>query len=91
MSKYSWPGNLRELRNVLEREVVLAGTAKGGLTLNPGPPVGTIEIPRSLAEMEREQIQRALAFTRGHQGRAAEVLGISRKSLWEKRRRYELP
>jgi len=91
MTKYSWPGNLRELRNVLEREVVLAGTAKGSPTLNPGPPVGSIEVPRSLVEMEREQIQRALAFTRGHQGRAAEVLGISRKALWEKRKRYELP
>ncbi len=100
MTKYSWPGNLRELRNLLEREVVLAGpsgidgiggTSRGGVTMNPGPPVGSIEIPRSLVEMEREQIQRALAFTRGHQGKAAEILGISRKALWEKRKRYGLP
>ena len=61
------------------------------LTLDPRPPAGSSEIPLSLAEMEREQIERALAFTRGHQGRAAEVLGISRKALWEKRRRYKLP
>jgi DNA-binding NtrC family response regulator len=93
MDKYSWPGNLRELRNVLEREVVLAGgrTAARGSTLDPQPPAGSTEIPRSLAEMEREQIERALAFTRGHQGQAAEILGISRKALWEKRKRYKLP
>jgi DNA-binding NtrC family response regulator len=91
MSKYSWPGNLRELRNVLEREVVLARAGDRGHELDPRPPLGSVEIPRSLVDMEREQIQRALAFTRGHQGRAAEILGISRKSLWEKRKRYGLP
>ena len=46
---------------------------------------------RSLAETEREEIIKALKHTRGHQGRAAEILGISRKSLWEKRKRYGLP
>lgn len=92
MSKYSWPGNLRELRNVLEREVVLAVTsASQPAVLDPRPPVGAADVPRSLVEMEREQIQVALAFTRGHQGRAAEILGISRKALWEKRKRYQLP
>jgi len=88
MSKYSWPGNLREVRNVLERELVLEREAR---ELNPKPPSSALEEPKSLLEMEREQIQRALAFTRGHQGRAAEILGISRKALWEKRRRHDLP
>ena len=92
MSDYSWPGNLRELRNVLEREVVLAGAGEDSpAMLDPSPPVGAPRAPRSLAEMEREHIQRALAFARGHQGRAAAILGISRKSLWEKRKRYGLP
>ncbi len=91
MPRYSWPGNLRELRNVLEREVVLAGAETGPRELDPRPPSGSVEVPRSLAEMEREEILRALAFTRGHQGKAAEILGISRKALWEKRKRYELP
>ena len=45
---------------------------------------------RSL-EVEKEQIRNALAYTRGHQGHAAELLGISRKALWEKRRRYGIP
>lgn len=88
MAEYSWPGNLRELRNVLERELVLD---RGAKQLDPDPPRGAEEIPRPLAEMEKEQIQKALAYTRGHQGRAAELLGISRKALWEKRKRYQLP
>ena len=91
MTDYSWPGNLRELRNVLERQVVLSETGSGGDKLDPRPPAGSVEVPRSLAETEREQLERALAFTRGHQGKAAEILGISRKALWEKRKRYQLP
>jgi transcriptional regulator of acetoin/glycerol metabolism len=87
MAEYSWPGNLRELKNVLERAVILQG---GGALDPPGPSEGHGG-PESLAEVEKRQIIRALAHTRGHQGRAAEVLGISRKTLWEKRRRYGIP
>ena len=47
--------------------------------------------PQLLAEVEAEAIRRALAHTRGRQGKAAELLGISRKTLWEKRRRYGIP
>ena len=36
-------------------------------------------------------LDRALAYTRGHQGQAADLLGISRKALWEKRKRYGIP
>jgi len=88
MAEHAWPGNLRELRNVLERALVLgAGTA-----LDPAPPAELAGArPRSLAEVEREEIVKALAHTRGHQGKAAELLGISRKALWEKRKRYGIP
>jgi DNA-binding NtrC family response regulator len=41
--------------------------------------------------MEMDAIRKALAYTRGHQGRAADLLGISRKALWEKRKRYGIP
>lgn len=85
---HSWPGNLRQLRNVLERELVLK--AEG--PLDPEPPGEAAEArPRPLVEVESGEIRRALAYTRGHQGRAAALLGISRKSLWEKRRRYGIP
>ncbi|HEX2224004.1 MAG TPA: sigma 54-interacting transcriptional regulator [Thermoanaerobaculia bacterium] len=88
MRDYSWPGNLRQLRNVLERGLIL--TEEG--PLDPPPPEGGAEgRPRPLLEVEKEMIRNALAYTRGHQGRAAELLGISRKALWEKRRRYGIP
>ena len=85
MQEHSWPGNLRELRNVLERAMVLAGD--GPLDPPPPPDVAGAR-PRPLLEVEREEILKALAYTRGHQGRAAALLGISRKALWEKRKRF---
>jgi DNA-binding NtrC family response regulator len=93
---YSWPGNLRELRNLLERTLVLAtrasGTPGGHAPLDPSPPREALESrPRPLVEIEQEAIRRALAYTRGNQREAAELLGISRKALWEKRKRYGIP
>lgn len=88
MLEHPWHGNLRQLRNVLERGVILAGDS----TIDPPPPEGSTEgRPRPLLEVEQELIRNALAYTRGHQGRAADLLGISRKSLWEKRKRYGIP
>jgi len=85
---YDWPGNLRQLRNVLERALVAGASA----TVDPPRPSAERDGgARSLAEVEIVAIRLALAEARGHQGRAAEILGISRKNLWEKRRRYELP
>jgi DNA-binding NtrC family response regulator len=88
MLEHSWPGNLRQLRNTLERGLILA---EGG-PVDPPRPEGLLETrPRPLLEVEKEQIKNALAYTRGQQGRAADLLGISRKALWEKRRRYGIP
>lgn len=88
MLDYPWPGNLRQVRNVLERALVEAPRAT---VLDPAPPRDLAGRPRSLAEVEKEQIEAALAYTRGHQGRAADLLGISRKTLWEKRKKYDMP
>lgn len=91
MLDHPWPGNLRQLRNALERGLILAGLA-GDTPIDPPPPEGTPEgRPRPLLEVEKEMIRNALAYTRGHQGQAAELLGISRKALWEKRKRYGIP
>ena len=88
MADYPWPGNLTQLRNLLERELVLADDD----LLSPEPPAGLPGAgPRTLREVEIDHILRTLAHTRGHQGRAAELLGISRKALWEKRKRYGIP
>ena len=88
MLEHAWPGNLRELRNVLERALLAAE----GPLLDPPPPAGLLaERPRPLRDVERDEIRRALAWTRGRQGRAAALLGISRKALWEKRKRFGIP
>ena len=88
MLEHPWPGNLRQVRNVLERGLILTDDGP----LDPPPPEGATEArPRPLLEVEKELIRNALAYTRGHQGRAAELLGISRKALWEKRKRYGSP
>lgn len=89
MQRYAWPGNLRQLRNVLERALV---RSPGEGLIEPEPPRDArAPRPVTLAELEKQHILDTLAHTRGHQGRAAELLGISRKALWEKRRRYDLP
>ncbi|MGD2115904.1 MAG: sigma 54-interacting transcriptional regulator [Acidobacteriota bacterium] len=86
--RHPWPGNLRQLKNVLERALILA---RGDGPIAPEPPAGAGAPPRPLDRVEAEEIRRALAYTRGHQGRAAELLGISRKALWAKRKRHGLP
>jgi DNA-binding NtrC family response regulator len=83
-----WPGNLRQLRNLLEREMLLR---PGASSLAPVPPTDLEGRPRSLAEAEEALIRQALAYTHGRQQGAADLLGISRKTLWEKRKRYGLP
>jgi two-component system response regulator HydG len=104
MEAYSWPGNLRELRNSLER-AMLDGEALSSGCLRPTAPKGLVfgartgdgggagggSAPPNLSQVEAEAIRAALRHTRGHQGRAAEILGISRKSLWERRRRLGIP
>ncbi|MGE5653290.1 MAG: sigma 54-interacting transcriptional regulator [Bacillota bacterium] len=91
--RYPWPGNIRELRNFVERMVVLA---RGGvvdeeemLSLLPShaPTMQepTIEAPR-LGDWEDAAIEDALRRAGGNQTRAAEILGISRTTLWRKRR-----
>jgi len=88
MVRHPWPGNLRQVRNALERALVLA---EGDGPLQPAPPAGGEKRPRSLQEVEAEEIRRALAYTRGRQAEAARLLGISRKALWAKRKRYGIP
>jgi DNA-binding NtrC family response regulator len=88
LPEHDWPGNLRQLRNLLERELLRSSAHR----LDPEPPRLAAEArPQSLEEAERGALLAALAWTRGHQGRAAELLGISRKGLWEKRRRLGIP
>ncbi len=89
LMRHDWPGNIRELRNRLERASVLARTDM----LEPGDifPEAALDgfTPQTLADARRqaeaEQIERALALSRGRVGEAAERLGVSRTTLWKRR------
>jgi two-component system response regulator AtoC len=100
LMQYSWPGNVRELRNVMERVAILKAGEEirsddlpRDLTQDRlsgsanGPSVGQ---SISLEELERAHIQGVLRRENWHQGRTAEVLGISPKTLYRKIRTYGL-
>jgi DNA-binding NtrC family response regulator len=92
---YRWPGNVRELRAVVERAALL--TAEGLVPPQALPPQ-VLEQPSTLwagrdrrptlKDVELAYIRHVLDSVGGSQTRAAAVLGISRKALWEKRRRF---
>ncbi len=101
LDSHSWPGNVRELRNVVERAVVFcrdshiapehfppslrdAPTAPAQATAaRPAEP-----LRRAVERAEVETIRAALTATDGRRNEAAEILGISRKTLWEKIKSY---
>jgi DNA-binding NtrC family response regulator len=100
---WHWPGNVRELRNVVERAMIFAdGDALEPSDLPPlgvaetGPAQAPAQQPEwataglSLADMEKEHIRRTLADCDGSVQEAAKLLGVSRKTLWEKRKKYGL-
>ncbi len=91
----SWPGNVRQLRNVLERAALLSDHSDlepVDLGEGPGPAaVGAAPRPRmTLAEAERLHIEAVLREERGAVSRAAEVLGISRSSLYERIKKHRI-
>jgi len=91
LSQYSWPGNVVELKNVVERVALLAQGDVIRKQELPLPDVLARTTPSSsvpLAELERLHIQAVLAETNWHQGIAAEKLGISSKTLYRKIREY---
>jgi len=103
MQDWHWPGNVRELRNVMERSLIFCENSR----LDPGDlpklsqlepaalaPVGNgfrLKPGMTLVEAEREYIRLTLEITGNDIQRAAEILGISRKNLWEKRKKHGIP
>jgi len=94
--RYHWPGNVRQLRNALERAAILC---EGGLitaehlSLDPepsAPPPAAINSPATLNTLERDMIVKALAEFGGNKSKAAGRLGISRTQLYVRIRKYRL-
>ena len=98
LTAYSWPGNVRELRNVIERMVVLNSTGK--LTLDDVPATvrqgahdsgrDATRAGRVLRDAERQLIEDALRQHRGNRTKAAQHLGISRRTLHRKLNEFGL-
>ena len=96
--KYDYPGNVRELENILERAVVIARgghieTADLPFSGEDGQGMGKQPWNRgtlkdSIAFLEREMVQNAMAETGNHQTRAARILGISERMLRYKLKKY---
>jgi NtrC-family two-component system response regulator AlgB len=92
LRQYPWPGNLRELRNVVERAAILCQTDRVGNECLPenlqqsdsGPRLGD-RVP--LEKIEEEHIRRVLATARSIQ-EAADILGIDQATLWRRRKKY---
>ena len=96
LMQYPFPGNVRELENIIER----------GVALSDKPVIGCADLPgdilelsivsledagwKSLEEMEKDYIQKVLAQTCHHKGRASAILKIPRTTLWRKMKRFNL-
>lgn len=95
--EYDWPGNVRELENAIERAVVLteddmikpSDLLYYGLTVQT-PSKSDAGQAQRLIDVEKEHIARMLKMFNGHKGKAAESLGIDRKTLREKLKRYAI-
>jgi DNA-binding NtrC family response regulator len=99
LQHFAWPGNVRQLRNVIERLVVLTDPAK---EIEPAdlpeeislaaPPRGTVavRVGATLADAEREMIRATLAVQNGNRAQTAKILGIGRKTLYRKMEEYDI-
>ena len=104
LRRHDWPGNVRELRNVLERAIILARSGEINICHLPRELAGqtperaqrqlgttpsvTFPVGTSLDQAERELIEITLLHTRHNQTKAAEILGVSPKTLYNKLREY---
>jgi len=95
LTAYRWPGNVRELRNLVEQTVVMSRSQRIGVRDLPlhiretGGTGGPVQMERgTLEDMEKQAIQQALREAGGNRTRAAERLGISRRTLHRKIAEY---
>ncbi|PYT37314.1 MAG: hypothetical protein DMF52_03930 [Acidobacteria bacterium] len=95
---HSWPGNVRELQNVIESAAILedgpeirAEAIRVGVTRPFAPIAEAMHRRYSLAQLEEAYIREVLRLTGNNRSEAARILGINRKTLLEKRKRYGIP
>ena len=102
LAAYPWPGNVREMQNVIERAVAVNSTGRIGLEDLPpeivrgaaATPEGGVSpapppgLDGAVAALERELIEQALRDSNGVKARAAKLLGISERNLWYKLKKY---
>jgi len=95
LRRFEWPGNVRELENAMERAAIIAQGrmitvddlphavrgAEGSKTIE-------VEVGATIEEAEKRMILQTLAYTRGDRSRAAQILGIGRKTLYRKLQKY---
>jgi two-component system response regulator HydG len=99
MRRYDWPGNVRELENAIERAVIIAqahlitvddlpDAVRGAESETDARKIVEVEVGTALDEIEKRVILETLAYTRGDKSRAAQILGIGRKTLYRKLQQY---
>jgi DNA-binding NtrC family response regulator len=91
LSAYRWPGNVRELENVIERAVIVSEASAieaRDLSIPSAAAGAEIKVNPSLEEMEKNYILRVLKEAGGNQSRASQLLGIDRKTLYLKLKKY---
>jgi len=91
LQDYTWPGNVRQLQHVIERLTVLAERIDAPTVHQALTVMESREKPvETLADAEEDQIRRVLAATGGNKSKAAQILGIERKTLYRKLERMKL-
>jgi DNA-binding NtrC family response regulator len=85
LQDYTWPGNVRQLQHMIERLVILADRVDGDAVHDGLTVMESREKPvETLADAEEDQIRRVLTATGGNKSKAAQILGIERKTLYRK-------
>jgi DNA-binding NtrC family response regulator len=95
---YDWPGNVREIKNVLHRAVVMCSgevllpehLPKRFFSEQPGPPMVTIRVGSTIEDAVKEMIAQTLTWTNNNRQRTAAILGITRRTLYNKISKYKL-
>jgi DNA-binding NtrC family response regulator len=98
LESHDWPGNVREIKNVIHRAVVMCSgevllpehLPKRFFSKQPGPPMVSIRIGSTLEEAEKEMIAQTLIWTNNNRQRTAAILGITRRTLYNKISKYKL-